>query len=73
MVASLAGHTHTLEYTRRVRRCTNRTRSAEAVMLTVSKISNTTETMSFDDALETLTFRCSDDIDKFAVLEDIDC
>ena len=42
-------------------------------MLTVSEISNTTETVSFDYALETLTFGCSDDVNKLAFLEDFDC
>ena len=42
-------------------------------MLTVSEISNTAETVSFNDALETLTFGGSNDIDEFAFLEDFNC
>ena len=41
-------------------------------MLTVSKISNTTESMSLDDTLETFTFGGSHHVDKFAFLEDFD-
>ena len=41
-------------------------------MLTVSEISNTAETMSFDNALETFTFGSTDDIDELAFLEDVD-
>ena len=42
-------------------------------MLTVSKISNTAESVSLDDALETFTFGGSDNVNKFAFLEDFDC
>ena len=72
MITGLSSHTHPLEYTRRIRRCTYRTRSAETVVLTVSEISNTAESVALDDTLETLTFRGSDDIDKLAFLEYID-
>ena len=39
-------------------------------MLTVSEISNTAETVSLDNALETFTFGCTDNVDKLAFLED---
>ncbi len=42
-------------------------------MLTVSEISNTAETVSLDNALETFAFRSSDNVDIFAFLEDFDC
>lgn len=70
MVARLASHTHSLEDTRGIGRCADRTRSAETVVLTVSEISNTAETVSLDYALETFTFRGSDNVNKFAFLED---
>jgi len=41
-------------------------------MLAVSKISNTAEAVSFDDALEAFTFGGADDVDEFAFLEDAD-
>ena len=73
MVTGLASHTHSLEDTRGVGRCADRTRSAETVVLTVSEISNTAETVSLDYALETFTFRGSYNVNKFAFLEDIHC
>ena len=41
-------------------------------MLAVSLITDTAETVTGDDTLETFTFRSTNDIDKFAFLEDAD-
>ena len=71
MVAGLAGHTHTLEDTRRIGRGTNRTGSAETVVLAVSQVSDTAEAVSFDDALEAFTFGGADDVDELAFLKNI--
>ena len=73
MVASLAGHTHALEDTRGIGASANRTGSTQTVVLAVSHITDTAKTVSRNNALETLTFRGSDNVYKFAFLEDFHC
>ena len=41
-------------------------------MLAVSQVTDTAETMSLNNALEALTFRGADNVDKLAFLEDVD-
>ena len=73
MVASLAGHAHALEDTRRIGASTYRTGGTQTVVLTVSQITNTAKTVTGNDTLETMTFRGSYSIDELAFLEDINC
>ena len=70
LAAHLTTHTHALEDLRGIRTCTNRTRLALTVVLTVSHLTHTTKTVTFYDTLETLTFRSSDYIYEVVFTEE---
>ena len=70
LTAHLATHTHALENLRRVRTCTNRTGFALTVVLTVSRLTYTTKTVTFYDTLETLTLRSSDYVNEVFFTEE---
>ena len=70
LTAHLATHTHALENLRRVRTCTNRTGFALTVVLTVSRLTHTTKTVTFYDTLETLTLRSSDYVNEVFFTEE---
>ena len=72
MVTHLTSHAQAFEQTRRIGRCTHRTRGTESVVLTVRFIADAAETVAFDNTLEAFSFRGTDDIDKFAFLKDVD-
>ena len=55
-ITHLAGHTHTFEYLCRVRTGTDTTGSTQTVMLTMSSLTYTTETMTLYYTLKTFTF-----------------
>ncbi len=72
LVTHLACHTHAFEYLRGIRTSTDRTRFTRTVMLTVSALTHTTETMAFYYTLETFTFRRSNNIYETSVLQKVD-
>ena len=69
VATSTASHTHTFNNFRREGRSDERTRSAETVMLTVSSLTYTTESVAFNNALKSFTFRSTDNIDPISLFE----
>ena len=65
----LATHTHSFEYFCRVRTCTDRTRFTSAVVLTVSSLTYSTKSMSFNYTLEAFTFRSTNNVNKASVVK----
>ena len=65
----LAAHAHSLEYFGRIRTSTDRTRLTGTVVLTVSSLTYTTETMAFYNTLETFTLRSSDNVYISSIVE----
>src|SRR5690349_19569223 len=57
-----ARHADTLHNAARVRRVTQRTRSALTVVLTVSSLTDTAEPVTLDNTLKTFTLRCAHDL-----------
>ncbi len=70
-VTHLATHAETLEYTSRIRTCTNGTWLTQTVVLTVSALAYTTEAMTLYNALETMTLRDADNIYELNIREQI--
>ena len=64
LTAHLTTHAQTLEHLCRVRASTNRTWLTEAVILTVSRLTYTTESVTFHNTLEAFTFGSSDNVNK---------
>jgi len=72
VVAHLTSHAHAFEDARGVGGCTDRTRGAQTVMLTVGLVADTAEAVTGDYALEAFTLGGADNVDKLALLEDLD-
>ena len=71
MIALLTCHSHAFEDTRRIGGCANRTRSTQTVVLAVSFITDTAETMTSHNTLETFTLGCAYHVHKLAFLEHV--
>ena len=65
-VTCLTSHTHTLENASRIRGTTNRTRSSASIVLSVRCFTDTRESMTFYNTLETFTFGGTYYFDCFA-------
>ena len=74
-VAHLAGHTHALEHLCGIRAGTYRTGSAQTVVLTVSGLTATAESVTLHYALIALTFAGADNIDEVSFSKEVgaDC
>ena len=71
VVAHLTAHAEALEHSRRVSAGADGTRFSQTVVLTVSRLSNAIEMMTFHNALEAFTFADATDINKLAFHEDV--
>ena len=71
-ITHLTAHAETLKYASRVRTCADRTWLAQTVVLTVGALAYATETMTLDDALETMALRGADDVNEINVREEVD-
>ena len=69
----MATHTHSFEYFCRVRTCTDRTRFTSAVVLTVSSLTYSTKSMSFNYTLEAFTFRSTNNVNISRIIEQLHC
>jgi hypothetical protein len=67
----VSAHAETLEYTSRVRTCADRTWLTQTVVLTVSALAYTTETVTLYNALETVTLRDTDNVNELNIVEEI--
>ena len=65
----LATHAHTLEHLCGIRTCTDTTGLAQTVVLTVSGLTYTAETMTLDNALEAAALGGTDDINEVAAFK----
>lgn len=70
-IAHLACHAHTLENAGRIRRTTNGTGRPLTVVLTVAGFTHTAKAMTFYNALETLTFRGTHNVNSFTFGENV--
>src|SRR6185437_9499512 len=68
-VSHVAGHTLAGEYTRRERRCTDRTLNLEHVTV---RLGTAAETVAANDTRKTTSLGSADHIDEPLVVEDID-
>src|SRR5689334_19014396 len=59
VLAHTTSHTHSFEYTRRIRRTTDRTRRSLTVVLTMGSFTHTRESVALYNTLETFTFCCT--------------
>ena len=71
-IAHLAAHAEALKHTCWVRAGADRTWLTQTVVLTVSRLAYATETMTLDDALETMALRGADDVNEINVREEVD-
>ena len=70
LITHLAGHAKTLEHFSGIRAGTDRTGGAETVVLTVSLLTHTAETVTLNYALETFTFAGTNNIYETTFLEE---
>ena len=73
LVTHLTAHRHVLEHARRSGTSTDRTGLTQTVILTVSSLTYTTETMTLNDALESFTLRCACYINVSSIVEKFHC
>ena len=67
-ISHLATHAHAFKHLCRVRTSTNRTWLAGTIMLTVSRLTNTSKTVAFNYTLEAFTFGRSYYINETGIL-----
>ena len=68
-ITHLTGHTHTLKNLCGIRACADSTRLSCAVILTVSTLAYTTKSVTLHNALETVTLRCTNNVNIFNALK----
>ena len=72
-VTHLSGHAKTFENFGGIRTCTDGTGLAQTVILTVSALTDTTESVTLHNALETLTFGSANNIYVSRIVEEFNC
>jgi len=71
LVAHLTCHAHALEDLCGIRAGTDRTGCTQTVVLTMSALSDTAETVALDNTLETFTLAHAGNIDELGVIEEL--